>query len=402
MAETAPGQIALRNDVRKWIATAIEPYADDWEREGAVPRELFTSFADSGLLAAAFPEELGGGGGSFLDQLTIADELYYAGWGGVALSLLGHAGIALQPFVAVGSPQQHRDVLAPALRGERIVGIAVSESQAGSDVASLQTTATAVPGGWRIQGRKVFITLGTQADVLLTAARTSPGTGTRGISLLAVDTSTPGFRVVRTLDKLGMRSSVTAEIAFDDCLVPHDALVGPEGAGFKAVMSQFQAERLILAMGALAMARRALDEGVAYLRAREQFGRPLAEFQALRHRVADAAASLEALTVFVRSTAERYAAGEYPVTEISMAKLLCARAAHDIVDEMLQMAGGWGYVSDLPFERLWRDVRLMRIGGGTDEIMRELIAREVFARSERGDVPPATGATTSERVEKQA
>jgi acyl-CoA dehydrogenase len=375
---------ALRRGLREWIADTIEPHAAEWERDGAVPANVFRSFADAGYLAISYPEEVGGGAQGFTQQLVVAEELYYAGWGGVALSLLGHAGIALQPLLVLGTDEQQRRYLHPALRGECVTALAVTEPHAGSDVGSLATRAEHVDGGWRITGRKVFVTLGPQADLVIVAARSSDRTGHRGVSLFLVPADAPGLTVVRRMEKLGMRSSSTAELRLDGCEVRDDALLGDlEGGGFKAVMRQFQAERLILSVAALALARRALDEALSYVRTRWQFGHALREYQALRHRLADAAATIEALRTFVYCTAQRYDAGEYPVTEISMAKLLCARAGNEIVDDMLQMFGGWGYVADYPLERIWRDVRLMRIGGGTDEIMREVIARAIGLDEEK-------------------
>jgi alkylation response protein AidB-like acyl-CoA dehydrogenase len=370
------------------VATEVEPHGAEWERRQRVPGELFRSFAAAGLLALGYPREVGGGGQGFVDQLVVAEELYYSGWGGVALSLLGHAGIALQPLLLLGSDAQKERYLLPALRGESLTALAVTERQAGSDVGGLVTSAEPVAAGWRLNGTKVFVTLGDQADVVLVAARISGRPGHQGVSLFLVPGDSDGLVVLRSMDKLGMRSSNTAEIRFADCLLPHDALLGGEGTGFKAVMRQFQAERLILAVGALAMGRRAVDEAIAYLRGRSQFGRPLSSYQALRHRIADAASSLEALRTFVFATGAGYDRGAYPVTEISMAKLLSARAGFEAVDDMLQMFGGWGYVTDHPLERIWRDVRLLRIGGGTDEIMREVIARRLGL-----DAPEGAGTT---------
>lgn len=372
-----PEHEALRAQVRDFLARHVEPHAAAWEQQGAPPPQTFELFGEHGYLALTYPRELGGGGRDFLSGVVLVEELYYSGWGGLALAILGHCGVALHPLAALGTPEQQAKYLAPALRGRMISSIAVSEPEAGSDVASLATRAELTPQGWRISGRKMFVSQGTQASFYIVAARTSEGQGSKGISLLLVERDAPGLRVVRKLDKLGMRGGDTAEIALDHCLVPASALLGEEGKGFHAIMRQFQAERLMLAVGALALARRALDTGIEYARRRRQFGQPIARFQALRHRIADAAAELEALRTFVLTTARRYQDGEYPVTEIAMCKLLAAQRAFWVADEMLQVLAGWGYIADYPLERIWRDVRLMRIGGGTDEIQREIIARRI-------------------------
>lgn len=366
---------ALRKEVRAFLETHVDPYAGKWERDTTTPRELYRLFGQKGYLALTYPKEVGGGGRDFLSGLVFAEELYYSTWGGVALSILGHCGVALHPLAALGTPEQRAKYLTSALEGTKICAIAVTEPEVGSDVGSLNARAERTPDGWRIFGRKIFVTLGCSADFYLIAARTSEGRGAKGISLLLVEKGNPGLKVVRQLEKLGMRSSDTAEVALEGCVVPESALIGEEGKGFYAIMRQFQTERLILAAGALAMARRALDIGVAYARKRVQFGQPIAKFQALRHRFADAASQLEAMRSFVYVTARRYQQGDYPAAEIAMCKLVAARAAFDIVDEMLQILGGYGYITDQPIERIWRDVRLMRIGGGTDEIQREIIAR---------------------------
>jgi alkylation response protein AidB-like acyl-CoA dehydrogenase len=385
-----PAHQALRSELREFLAAHVEPHAQAWEQQASTPPEVFRLFGRHGYLALSYPKELGGGGHDFLTGLVLAEELYRSTWGGLAISILGHCGVAIHPLAAAGTDEQRAKYLKPALQGTKISAIAVTEPEAGSDVSSLRTRAELTPAGWRIDGRKMFVSLGCCADFYLIAARTSEGRGSKGISLLLVESGTPGLKVIRKLEKLGMRGSDTAEIELHDCVVPRSALIGEEGKGFYAIMRQFQAERLILAAGALSMARRALDIAIDYSRKRVQFGHPIAHFQALRHRFADAVSELEAQRAFVYVTARRYQDGEYPAAEIAMCKLLAARTAFWIVDDMLQVLGGYGYITDYPMERIWRDVRLMRIGGGTDEIQREIIARSI------GLDGPATSAEPAE------
>ncbi len=366
----------LRKRVDAWVASAVLPHGEQWEAEGAVPRELFVDFAAAGFLAYCYPVEFGGNGGPFDHQVAIAQALYSAGFGGVALSLLGHSGIALHPLLAIGSDEQRTQWLVPALKGEKIAGLAVSEPDAGSDVGGMTTAAVRDGDRWILTGKKVFVTLGTSADFLIVAARSLPTPGAKGLSLFLVPTDAPGLRVERRMGKLGMRSSDTAVIDLVDCTVPADALIGKEGEGFKPVMRQFDAERIILAAGALAIGRRAMELALERIQQRVQFGQPLSANQALQHAIVETFADLAAAEALLEKCTVEYATGDYAPSSVAMLKLIGARTGFDATDRALQLFGGWGYVNDYPIERMWRDVRLMRIGGGTDEIMMNIVAKQ--------------------------
>jgi acyl-CoA dehydrogenase len=367
--------VELRRRVDEWVDATILPFGDEWEVEGCVPRRLFADFAEAGFLAYCYPESLGGSGGPFEHQVVIAQALYSSGFGGVALSLLGHSGIALHPLASIGSEAQREEWLIPALRGERIAGLAVSEPDAGSDVSGLQTAAVRDGDEWVLNGRKVFVTLGTSADFLIVAARSLPHPGAKGLSLFLVPTDSPGLRIERRMGKLGMRSSDTAVIAFTDCRVPSEALIGSEGEGFKPVMRQFDAERIILSAGALAIGRRALELALTRIKGRVQFGRPLSTNQGLQHAAVESLAALAAADALLEKCTLEYSGGDYEPSSVAMLKLVAARTGFEAADLALQFFGGWGYVDDHPIERMWRDVRLMRIGGGTDEIMMNIASK---------------------------
>lgn len=366
----------LREQADEWVTAFVAPNGEAWERDGRVPRDLFRDFAASGFLAYAYPMEFGGRGGSFAHQVAIAQALYSSGFGGVALSLLGHAGIALHPLLSVGSMRQQDEWLRPALRGELIAGLAVSEPEAGSDVGGLATTAVREGSGWILNGRKVFVTLGTSADFLIVAARSLPTPGAKGLSLFVVPTDSPGLRIERRMEKLGMRSSDTAVIEMSDCTVPMESLLGAEGEGFKPVMRQFDAERIILSAGALAIGRRAMELAIERIKHRAQFGRILMENQGLQHASVEVLAGLAAAEALLEDCTIAYTSGDYQPASVAMLKLVAGRTGFEAADLALQLFGGWGYVADFPVERMWRDVRLMRIGGGTDEIMMNVVAKQ--------------------------
>ncbi|MFN2525286.1 MAG: acyl-CoA dehydrogenase family protein [Actinomycetota bacterium] len=365
----------LRHSVRTFVESELAPHAEEWEAGSDFPDWVFKRMGDLGFLGLAYPERYGGGGGDYLCNIVLAEEITRCNSGGVAMAVAVQTDMAVPPIFKFGTEEQKQRHLVPAIKGEKIFCLGISEPDAGSDVASISTTARKVDGGWVVNGRKTFITNGRRADAITFVAKTDSGAGHQGISLFVADTDTEGFEVARTLDKLGMHTSDTAEIVFTDMLLPEDALLGKEGEGFYNISWELQGERLIGAAGAIAGARRMLEAAVAYALQRETFGKPLSKHQVIRHLLADIATEVEAAQQLVYRAAWKVSAGEYPVREISMAKLLTGEVAWKTADTALQVFGGYGYSMEFPIQRAWRDTRLIRIGGGTDEIMREVIGR---------------------------
>ncbi|MBC7246205.1 MAG: acyl-CoA dehydrogenase family protein [Actinobacteria bacterium] len=364
----------LRQSIREFTEKELAPHADEWEEQGSFPDWVFTRLGELGFLGLHYPEEYGGGGGDYFTNIVLAEELSRCGSGSVNMAVAVQVGMATPPILAFGTEEQKQKYLVPAIKGEKIACLGITEPNAGSDVAGIQTYAEKVPGGWRVNGNKIFITNGARAHFMTLLARTEKRKGYKGMSVFLVDTDTPGFVVNRKLDKVGMRASDTAEIFFEDMFIPEDALLGEEGRGFYNIMWELQGERLIGAAAAIGGARLTLESVVEYTKERVQFGKPICKNQAIAHRIADLATKIEAAQSLVYLCAWKYDRGEYPVKEISMAKLIAAQVACEVADEALQFMGGYGYMMEYPVQRAWRDARLGRIGGGTDEIMREIIA----------------------------
>ncbi len=365
----------LRRSVREFVERELVPHADEWEAEGMFPDWVFRRLGELGYLGLHYPEEYGGGGGDYFTNIVLMEELAKCGSFGVNTGVAVQIGMATPPILAFGTEEQKQKYLVPAIRGEKIACLGITEPEAGSDVASVKTFAERVPGGWRVNGNKIFITNGYRADFMTLLARTDrEKKGYKGMSLFLVDTDTPGYIVSRKLDKVGQWSSDTAEIFFQDMVIPEDALLGEEGRGFYNIMWELQGERLIVAVAVIAIAEVTLRQAIEYGRERVQFGKPIIKNQAIAHRVADLATELEAAKSLTYITAWRYDRGEYPVKEISMAKLLATQVAFRVCDEAMQFMGGYGYMMEYPAQKAWRDMRVSRIGGGTDEIMREIIA----------------------------
>jgi acyl-CoA dehydrogenase len=365
---------ALRRQVRRFATTHVAPHAHAWEEAGEFPRDLYRLAGDAGLHGIAYPEILGGSGGDVTQVLVAAEEMVLAGTSvGTAVGLGSH-GIALPPILRLGTEAQKTRFVPPVLRGEKIAALAITEPGGGSDVAALRARAVRDGDHYVIDGTKTFITSGCRADLVTLAVRTG-GEGHGGISLIVVERGTPGFEVSRRLDKTGWWASDTAELSFAGCRVPAANLLGEEGQGFVAIMLNFATERLLLAAQCVAIAELAYRESRAYAREREAFGKPLAGFQVTRHKLADMATRIAAARALTGELAVRVARDESVTGLASMAKNAATDACSFVCDQAVQIHGGAGYMRGTVVERLYRDARLYPIGGGTREIMNEIIAK---------------------------
>ncbi len=371
-----PERLALRALARDVVAKEVAPHVNRWEAEGELPLSLHKAFADAGLLGIAFPEEVGGQGGDAIDAAIVTEELLIGGAsGGTVASLMTH-GIACPHIAHAGTPDLVDRYVRPTLAGELIGALGVTEPGGGSDVAGITTTARREADEYVVNGAKTYITSGIRAQFVTTAVRTG-GPGYQGISLLVIDKGLPGFEVSKPLDKMGWRASDTAELSFTDVRVPAAQLVGAEGDGFLLIMRQFQTERLGLSTQAWALAQRALDLTLQWVKDRETSGRPLSSRQVVRHKVAEMARQVWVAKTATRAAYEAWLDTGDAVLEVSMAKNTACAAADFVVDEAVQLFGGLGYMRESEVERLYRDSRILRIGGGTDEIMNEVIAKRL-------------------------
>lgn len=354
----------LRELTRAFVTREVLPHLNAWEDAGEVPRALHRTAAELGLLGIGFPEEVGGSGGDLLDTVVVTEELIQAGGSSGLVAALFTHGIALPHIVAHGDRELIERYVTPTLAGERIGCLAITEPDGGSDVAGIRTTAKRDGDHYVVNGAKTYITSGARADFATTAVQT-PG----GFALLVAE----GFGVTRRLDKMGWRCSDTAELSFVDVRVPAAHRVG----GFAELMTHFATERISLAVQAYATAQRCLDLTLAWVRDRRTFGRPLASRQLVRHRLAEMARQVDAARAYVRHVALRVASGERLVTEVAMAKNTAVLACDHVVDQAVQLHGGLGYMRDAEVERHYRDARILGIGGGTTEIMNEIIAKQL-------------------------
>lgn len=377
---------ALRAAVRDFVDREVRPHVAAWEACGAVPRELFRRLGGLGWLGVRVSPEHGGQGLDFRYTAVLVQELVRCGSIGVPVSLLAHAEFATVVIDRAGTPELKARLLPRAVRGEAIGALAVTEPDAGSDVAALRTRAVRDGDEYVIDGRKTFITNGGIADFVTTAVRTG-GPGRGGISLLVVPTDVPGFVRGRPLRKLGTHASNTSELTFEGCRVPASHLVGPEGGGFELIVQGFVGERLVLALLACAHLRLMWEEARRYGHERRAFGGPLLGFQVWRHRLADALATITAAEALTYAALERYVQGEPCVAEVAMAKLFAAEATRAVAPECVQIFGGNGYMEEYAIGRLWRDALAFGIGAGTSEMMREIIARTCGLAPERDGQP---------------
>ena len=371
----------LRQSIRRFIERELAPYAQQWEDERWFPDEVFPKLAAQGLLGLKYPEQYGGQGGDYLHEAVLCEELARVGSGGTAAGIGAHTNIATPPIWKFGTEEQKQRYLVPAIRGERIGALGITEPGAGSDVAALSTRAERVDGGWVVNGEKTYITNGVRAHFIVTAVKTTQDGGHHGISFLIVDRG-EGVSSSK-LDKLGWHASDTATISFQDVFVPEHNLLGELNEGFKLIMANFQWERLAMALGAVGAMALAWERTAQFARERQAFGRPLSGHQAIRHKLADLATSVYTCRCTTYDALRRFVAGQDALKEVTMAKLLTQRACFELMDACLQIHGGAGYMREYFIERAARDARLGPIGGGSDEIMREILGRML-------DAPPAS------------
>jgi acyl-CoA dehydrogenase len=372
-----PERIALRRLAREFTEREVVPHLSDWESAGEVPRSLHLRAASAGLLGVAFPSTAGGSDGDIVDSTIVSEEMVYAGASSGLLSALFTHGIALPHIVASGNTDLIDRYAKPTLAGELIGSLAVTEPDAGSDVAGIRTRAVRDGDSYIVNGSKTYITSATRADFVTTLVRTGDEPH-HGVSLLVVDTTSPGFTVVRRLEKMGWRCSDTGELGYVDVRVPASHLVGEEGSGFVQVAQHFAGERLGLAVHGYGIAQRSLDLTVAWVRERTAFGKPLIGKQVVRHKLVDMTRAVEVARTYVHAIVERTAAGEPVFAEAAMAKNQAVEACSFVVDQAVQLHGGAGYMRDSEVERHYRDARLLGIGGGATEVMNDLAAKALF------------------------
>lgn len=370
-----PERAALRETVRRFVRTDVLPHQDDWERAGELPRSLHQRAAALGLIGLAYPSAVGGGGGDAIDALVLAEEMHYAGGASGLFASLFTSGISLPHLVAAGNADQIERWVRPTIDGALIGSLAITEPDGGSDVAHLRTSAVRDGDEYVINGAKTYITSGVRADFVVTAVRTG-GAGAHGISLVVVEKGTPGFTVSRQLDKMGWLCSDTAELSYVDVRVPAGNFVGAENTGFVQIAQNFVSERIGLAVQSYACAQRCLDITLEWCRLRETFGRPLISRQPVQNTLAEMARRIEVARVYTRSVAQRAAAGETNlIREACFAKNTAVEAGMWCVDQAVQLHGGMGYMRESEVERQYRDMRIMGIGGGTNEILTGLAAK---------------------------
>ena len=365
---------ALRAQVRRFAAAEIAPHGAQWEEDEEFPIGVYRAAAAAGLMGVGYPEAVGGAGGNLGHVLAVSEELVLAGTSVGAVVGLGSHGIAAPPIVKFGTDEHKRRFIAPVLRGEQICALAITEPGGGSDVAALTTRAVRDGDHYVVTGAKTFITSGCRADWVLTAVRTG-GPGHGGISFLVIEKGTPGFHVSKKLAKTGWWASDTAELAFDGCRVPVANRIGEENQGFVPIMVNFAVERLLLAGNCVAIALLAYREAVAYAKERQAFGRPIVGFQVLRHKLADMVTRIAAARALAHEVLVRHLRGEEVAGLAAMAKNTATDMCSFVVDQAVQIHGGYGFMREVVVERLYRDARLYPIGGGTREIMNEIISK---------------------------
>jgi alkylation response protein AidB-like acyl-CoA dehydrogenase len=364
----------LRESISSFCQKELAPHSEEWEVT-TFPDSVFRRMGELGFLGLDKPVEYGGQGGDYYSSLVLAESLVHARSGGLAMGVAVHTDMAMPPILAFGTEEQKQEWVAPAIAGTKILCLGITEPDAGSDIAGIKTRAVRDGDEYVINGSKTYITNGHRADVIVLVTKTDPDAGHGGITLFLVPMDAPGVIREKKLEKLGMHASDTALLAFQDVRMPASAMLGQEGKGFYHISWELQGERLIGAAGCVAGAQHCFDMTLQYAKERTAFGRQIGKFQVIRHKFAEMATKIETARQLVYMTAWRFQNGEYPVREISMAKLHASRIAVEVADECIQIHGGAGYMKEYGVERVWRDMRLNRIGAGTDEIMLDVIGR---------------------------
>jgi acyl-CoA dehydrogenase len=370
----------FRQAVRAFVQREVEPHVEEWEQAGQIPKSIWPRMGELGFLGVEYDEKYGGAGADFLTTAVLCEEMARSGCASLAMAVGVQTDMASPHLYWTGSEALKEKYLPGICRGQSLCAIAVTEPGGGSDVAAIRTRAVRDGEHYVLNGSKMFITNGVLADLYFVAARIEGGERDKrhkGISMFLVERNTPGFSVSRKLDKMGNRASDTAELAFQDMRVPAENLLGREGVGFYEVMRVFQRERLVAGLHAVAGCERALEETIAYVKQRLAFDGPLSEKQVVRHKLADLATLIEAARALTYAACLKFQAGEDAVKEISMVKLFAGEMAQRVAYDCVQLHGGYGYMREYPIERFFRDIRLLTIGGGTSEIMKEIIAKQM-------------------------
>ena len=367
----------FRQSFRDFLEREVRPNIDQWEKDGELPRSIYRKFGEMGYFGLNRPEKYGGLGLDLWYNVVFDEEIARMNSGGFGASIGAHPMLALTHLTYEGTEEQKQKYLVPGIKGELVGCLAITEPFAGSDVQAIRTTAVLEGDHYIVNGSKTFITNGVLSNFIIAVVKTDPEAKGKGISLLIIDRDTPGVSA-NYLNKLGWHASDTGEIAFDNVKVPAENLLGDENRGFFYIMQHFVSERLSMALGGVAASSYALELTLQYVSEREAFGRKINKFQVLRHRIAQMASEIERNRIFVYSLYQRYSNGEYPVKEAAMAKLVCTQLSDKVMTECLQMFGGYGFMEDYPMARMFRDSRLGQIGGGTSEILCEIIAKAII------------------------
>jgi alkylation response protein AidB-like acyl-CoA dehydrogenase len=365
----------LRQSIAEFVEKEVAPFAEEWDDKEEYDMDAFRKMGELDFLGLRAPEEYGGGGGDYWTVVALFEELVKSGSSGFLTAVGVHMEVAMPAIIHHANEEQKQKYLVPAVKGECLGALAVTEPEAGSDVASMLTTAVEDGDSYILNGNKIFITNGARADWIIVAAKTDKEAGYGGITEFIVDTDTPGFEVSRKLDKVGLRSSDTAELFFTDMRVPKSQVLGEVNKGFFQIMSNFQPERLLIAVGAYAAAERVLEQAIEYAKERKQFGKAVSRHQHNAFKIAELATKVQASKELSYRAADMYNRGLDCLEEVSMAKWYTTEVANEVAYQCMQLMGGYGYMKEYPMERAWRDIRIQTIVGGTTEIQKLIIAR---------------------------